>query len=368
MSAAQKNRFFSGQAIQETSFSAADLVTNRNGPLNRTKAKIGDVTATEENTGIMANYLCGYFKSASPGVRAPVVFDSLTGLAFDKGKDTKWSYMDKIVLAGRTQTAINTSGVVGGETAISVQVGGLGSIRYFTEKQGEFVSWGDRLAWTIPNLDVPEEEKKTYKWLNQLARDEFKRQKVPFLVKKIDVESYYEFPRVAMAYFIEKTMENIKYYRLATTQQSRDPRDVWIQTNAVPVAKLAAAMVANVHDVAKYHIESGEILNDSFISEPKDAIILSSLMFIFSGLIPNVHLKNIVEKGGELTDTTRYHFKLWDYFTTARPYKERSVVLSVANKMLAGQYDCWSHLQSHFFGTAMDVGVPGSALKVLFRL
>ena len=158
------NRFFHGQAIQESTFSTADLVANRNGVLNRQKTKIGQANANAVNTGIQANYLCAYFKDVQSGGRAPAVFDSLTGLGFERNKDSRWSYMKDMVLAGRTQTAVNTQGVIGGEATISVQVGGMGTIRYYPERKDETIAWGDRLFWTIPNIDDENEEKETFRF------------------------------------------------------------------------------------------------------------------------------------------------------------------------------------------------------------
>lgn len=343
------NKFFHGQAIQESSYSTEDLVKNRNGVLNRARAKIGNMPANPLTTGIQANYLCCYFKDRSTGGRAPAVFDSLTGLGFDRNKTTRWGYMQNMVLAGRTQTAINTQGVIGGEATISVQVGGLGTIRYFPERKDETISWGDRLAWTIPNIDDETEEGATYRYLNSLAKAEFPKGKVPILVKKVTQEMYLEFPRVAMNYAAEELLKDISFYRRERFVTSVDPRCVWVRTNAVPIAKMVAAA------------QDADVLKPSAANDVK---IVGAMVYLFSGLLTSKNFSAIMGSGDKNVQAAVGAFPKLDEIYKAKPadLKNLSILL------MHGQYDCWSRLRDHCFGTALDIGVPGGTVKVLFEL
>jgi len=352
---AERDDFWSGQAVMETKFSVGNVKAARDSKLNTTlKDRIGNVPASAENVGIQVNFLVVMNKSeiVHTGYTPPIIFDSLTGLGF-KETENKWDLMAKLSLVGRAQSSVNYQGTVPEQKDISVQVGGLAAVRLFMPNSTESLAWGDRLVWTVPDISDKTTSEATYRHLNGLARAEFPKGKVPILVEKMNERHYSEFPIAALRHFCEESSAKPDYWKSPDLQNSKNPLDIYIRTNFVSMAKRNAMRTA---------MDAGNVATalDAVKNLTNQQACYVILMHTF-GLLDWTYTK---EKLTRLAgpDGTKAITAL-----ETQPQLRTELQKLSANQM-AGQFDCFSHLRDRNFGKAMSVGRSGDGVKVLFRI
>jgi hypothetical protein len=403
---ANKDEFWSGQAIVETKFSVGDMTAARTSKVNSKKLTIGNRSANAANTGMQVNYLCVFWQSANTmgGTTPPVVFDSLTGIGYDAGVDTKYSKMKQMTLAGRLQSSVNYEGTVPHQRDISVQCGGMCAIRMFTKGPTESVSWMDRLMWTIPDFDNETMATAQYRHLLGLARQEFPVGKIPILVERMKAELFYEFPREAMKHFVKKitNKDTFDYFFTEKAKKSADPLDDYILSNFLGPVKLAAALFEFIDDdfkssQAAFAKHPGllsipanggradfrkdtsleqELFNFSSVSDPNDREKKKQLAHYFAALYMNIGLftsweaaKQVISNLHKGTDFPAFapHLAFVDRMDAMGKVK-RDAVMNIATNAMIGQYDAFTFLRDHNFGKALSVGHPGDGLRILFRI
>ena len=369
------DQFWSGQAVTETKFAVADGVARANSKLNQDRKKIGSVAANPSNTGVVVNYLVFMDKSevVPSGNAPPVVFDSLTGLAYKEKEDTKWSLMDRLMLVGRSQTTVRYEGTVPNNREISVQTGGLGPVRLFLAKATDVLSWGARLCWTVPDISGEGlAAKETYRYLNGLARQDFAKGKVPVLVEECDAEAFSELPVAAFRRFIKKTFveRNTGYHRSAELKSSQNPLDVYIRTNFVPQAFFALRTVKYLLLPGVLRLRTGEtrispdgeevdeIVENTLtrLSDDgrtgDDAAINDTVLMQNLGLLPWHVVKEYIDP---------------DFVRDFEDSGQIKPLQNIARDAMAGQYAAFAKMRERTFGTLWDVARSGSAARVHFK-
>lgn len=388
-----KDEFWSGQAIVETKYSVGDMTAARTSKVNAKKKFIGNKTATAANTGMQVNYLCVFFKSATSaaGKTPPVVFDSLTGMGFDENKDTKFTVMERLTLAGRLQSSINYEGTIPHQRDVSVQCGGMCAIRLFMKDPQENVSWMDRLCWTIPDIDDTTKAEQQYRHLQGLARQEFPVGKIPILVEKMSALMYAEFPRVALKMFCKKSLESLAYHRSEALASSADPLEVYIRSNFVFPVRMMLGLFEFVGEPdgsddgrqwgtdVQYpeHLKLGGT-TPLFSTEPRvqdrDRLIVFTIIYLNVGLLTWPFAKATLLKlqtvetlnaatGNATMDIAQSFIARMDGDSKVMKYAQ-----NVASNAMQGQYQCFTYLRDHNFGKALTVGRPGDGVRVLFRI
>jgi hypothetical protein len=400
-----KDEFWSGQAIVETKFSVGDMTTARNSKVNSKKKHVGGKAANAANTGMQVNYLAVFFKSATSGsgTTPPVVFDSLTGWGYDETKDTKFSMMERLTLAGRLQSSVNYEGTIPQQRDISVQCGGMCAIRMFTKTPQESVSWMDRLCWTIPDIDDGAKAEQQYRHLTSLARQEFPVGKIPILVEKMSEELYREFPRAAMKHFVDTisaSEEGFEYFLTNKPRESKNPLDSYILSNFIAPLRLLLGIGEFLDDggqpghldqkwkswqneyVARKLPNEANPVSLKFPPEiklgrapfaktrgmDKAANINFSVIYMNIGLLSWPKARSVLEmirqqSGSEMIGVVAFITRMESFSD-----RERAHIMSVSNEALNGQYQCFTHLRDHNFGKALSVAHPGDGLRILFRL
>jgi hypothetical protein len=386
-----KDEFWSGQAVVETKFSVGDLVTARTSKVNMERKPVGGRSASAANTVMQVNYLAVFFKSASisSGKTPPVVFDSLTGWGYDPNKDTKYSMMEKLSLAGRLQSSVNYEGTIPTASSISVQCGGMCAIRLFMKTPQECVSWMDRLCWTIPDIDDSAKAEQQYRHLQGMARQEFPVGKIPILVEKMSEQSYSEFPRVAMTHFCNVISEpnTFEYFMTQAARDSRDPRDIYILSNFLAPVRLQVALgeftddgsgagsrklkswqtvlreTEDGRDYAQDLVLGGNLFGSNNAQQKAGSMYTAALMMNV-GLVGLARLKEMDRK---LAVTSTGLAVFIDRLEKMSP-KQKAEILGLADLTMAGQYQSFIHLRDHNFGKALTVGHPGDGIRILFRI
>lgn len=377
---AERDDFWSGQAVMETKFSVGNVKAARDSKLNQLAGRIGNIAVNAENVGIQVNFLVVMNKSeiVHTGYTPPIIFDSLTGLGF-KEKENKWDLLSKLSLVGRAQSSVNYQGTVPEQKDISVQVGGLAAVRLFMPNSTETLAWGDRLVWTVPDIGDKTTAEATYRHLNGLARAEFPKGKVPVLVEKMKERDYSEFPIAALRHFCEKSTAKRDYWNSSELQNSKDPLDGYIRTNFVSMAKNSAFLVTltymNAAAAEAARASGNPVVYPSYeivLTEMKrqvkdekqntDAFMCYLILMNNFGLLPWSNMKTQLNTLGGV-----YGKQIVDTFETASK-ENRTQMVNLAVNQMAGQFDCFSHLRDRNFGKAMSVGRSGDGVKVLFRI
>ena len=351
---AERDDFWSGQAVMETKFSVGNVKAARDSKLNQLAGRIGNIAANAENVGIQVNFLVVMNKSeiVHTGYTPPIIFDSLTGLGF-KEKENKWDLLSKLSLVGRAQSSVNYQGTVPEQKDISVQVGGLAAVRLFMPNSTETLAWGDRLIWTVPDIGDKTTAEATYRHLNGLARAEFPKGKVPVLVEKMKERDYSEFPIAALRHFCEESSANPGYWKSADLQNSKNPLDIYVRTNFVSMAKrdaMRAAINAGTPQAALDDVKRTT-------NERACYVILMHTFGLLDWFYTKQKLTQLAGKEGTTAVTALEN----------QPTLRTELQKLSANQM-AGQFDCFSHLRDRNFGKAMGVGRSGDGVKVLFRI
>jgi hypothetical protein len=398
-----KDEFWSGQAIIETKFSVGDIVTARTSKVNNMKTPMGR-TANAQNVSMQQHYLCVFLKSAAEaaGKTPPIVFDSLTGWAYIDGKDTKYTMMEKISLAGRLQSSVNYQGTIPEQDSISVQCGGMGAIRLFTKDPEQSFSWFDRLSWTIPDIEDPAKASAQYRHLRVSQRQEFPADKIPILVEKMSESLYQEFPREAMKHFcatITSDPTKFDYFVTPAAKESGNPLDAYILGNFIAPIKLMIGMFEFLDDGRR--IREEKVMWESYLQAAGDVRPAlstegySALEFPdrfklgkpefhrsatyaqdinFAVLYMNVGLLSWVDAKKTLLHVAAHErdpaLGIHAFIRRMDDMDDqtRGGILGVANQMLGSQYANFTYLRDHNFGKALSVANHGDGVRVLFRI
>lgn len=272
----------------------------------------------------------------------PSIFTSFTGFALSTPGMTKYQLRRKLFLAGRLDAEVDYEGAAPAQEQISVQKGGVTSIRYYNYTD-QHVAHGTYLIWDVPDPAPQAHDAVKAKFRPSRSAHQ-PAGMIPVEVRPLSQEELKEFPIFAFRRFAA----NPENYLDATK-----PKKEWYIKNFNDLSKADAIDRFIVHGLIL------PCLRGVALGTP-------------TGQLPDIVQAKLVEyvvryNIGYATLLSADDRKKIQTAIDGTPKDMKIEMGNLATYAMGAQYDAWMDVWSRCFAMALNVGHNSDLVKVIMR-